>query len=92
MAKILLKNVNTLVTMVPGEKPLHNVDLLISGKKIEAIGPNLEIPAGAKVRTIDGTNRVVYPGLVNTHHHLYQTLTRNLPKVQNAKLFDWLIG
>ncbi|MGD9874749.1 MAG: 8-oxoguanine deaminase, partial [Kiritimatiellia bacterium] len=42
--------------------------------------------------TIDGTNRVVYPGLVNTHHHLYQTLTRNLPKVQNAKLFDWLIG
>ncbi|HNR94078.1 MAG TPA: 8-oxoguanine deaminase [Kiritimatiellia bacterium] len=92
MAKILLKNVNTLVTMVPGEKPLHNVDLLISGKKIEAIGPNLQIPEGARVRTIDGTNRVVYPGLVNTHHHLYQTLTRNLPKVQNAKLFDWLVG
>jgi cytosine/adenosine deaminase-related metal-dependent hydrolase len=34
---------------------------------------------------------IVLPGLVNTHHHLYQTLTRVVPKAQNAKLFDWLV-
>jgi cytosine/adenosine deaminase-related metal-dependent hydrolase len=39
---------------------------------------------------IDGSNLVAIPGLVNTHHHFYQTLTRNLPAVQNAELFDWL--
>jgi len=33
----------------------------------------------------------VVPGFVNTHHHFFQTLTRNLPAVQNAKLFDWLV-
>ncbi|MEG0951595.1 MAG: 8-oxoguanine deaminase, partial [Niameybacter sp.] len=39
---------------------------------------------------IDGTNMLVYPGLINTHHHLYQTFTRNLPQVQNLELFAWL--
>ncbi|WP_200868821.1 amidohydrolase family protein [Agrilactobacillus composti] len=40
--------------------------------------------------TIDASHHIVYPGLVNTHHHLYQTFTRNLPQVQNMELFDWL--
>lgn len=39
---------------------------------------------------IDGRNMIVYPGLINTHHHLYQYFTRNLPQVQNLELFDWL--
>ncbi len=76
--------------MVDGQAPLHDVDVLISGGRIAAIGAKLEKPEGARV--ISGRDRVVYPGFVNTHHHLYQTLTRNIPLVQDAKLFDWLIG
>lgn len=41
---------------------------------------------------LNGTDRIVIPGLINTHHHLYQALTRCLPEVQNARLFDWLLG
>ena len=71
-----------------GSVDLHDVDILIDGNRIKKIGPNLEIPAQARV--IDASRHVVLPGLVNTHHHFYQTLTRNLPGAQDAKLFDWL--
>jgi len=92
MGRILLKNVHTLVTMVEGEKPLHDVDLLLEDHQVAAIGKDLQIHPGGDLKVIDGRFRVVYPGFINTHHHLYQTLTRNLPRVQNAKLFDWLVG
>ena len=39
---------------------------------------------------IDGSHYWCYPGLINTHHHLYQVFSRNLPQVQNLELFDWL--
>jgi 8-oxoguanine deaminase len=68
---------------------LRGVDILIEGQRISAVGKNLEVPPGAEV--IDAGDCVVMPGLVNTHHHFYQTLTRNLPAVQNAKLFTWLV-
>ena len=68
---------------------LSGVDILVEGNRITRIGRNLPIPAGAL--TIDASRHVVIPGLVNTHHHFYQTLTRNMPAVQNAKLFDWLV-
>ena len=68
---------------------LSGADILIDGSRIAAIGTNLAVPSGTKV--IDASRHVVIPGLVNTHHHFYQTLTRNLPAVQNAKLFDWLL-
>ena len=90
--RLLLKRIETLVTMVDGEPPLTDVDLLIEGGRIRAIGRDLEVAPDDDTRVIDGSNRVVYPGFVNTHHHLFQTLTRNLPPLQNAKLFDWLIG
>ena len=48
---------------------------------------DLDIPAD---RVIDGSHMFCYPGLVNTHHHLYQVFSRNLPQVQNMELFDWL--
>jgi len=92
MKKIWLKNIQTLVTMVDDEKPLSNVDVLIEDNKIAAIGHDLDLSAAEMAETIDCSHHVVYPGFINTHHHLYQTLTRNLPKVQNAKLFDWLVG
>ena len=90
MAELLIKNIHTLVTMVEGEKPRSQVDLLIDHGRITAVGPNL--PPSQAQRVIDASNCVIYPGFVNCHHHLYQTLTRNIPKIQNAKLFDWLVG
>ncbi len=86
---LLIQNIHTLVTMGEVETVLQGVDVLVEGNRIAKIGKGLAAP-GARV--LDATNCVVYPGFVNCHHHLYQTLTRNIPKVQNAKLFDWLIG
>ncbi|HOV94646.1 MAG TPA: 8-oxoguanine deaminase [Spirochaetales bacterium] len=85
---IALKNCFCVMTGEKGNVDLHDVDILIDGNRIKKIGPNLEIPAEAQV--IDASRHVVLPGLVNTHHHFYQTLTRNLPGAQDAKLFDWL--
>jgi cytosine/adenosine deaminase-related metal-dependent hydrolase len=67
---------------------LEGADILVDGNRILRIGVNLAAPAGTEV--LDASRHVVLPGLVNTHHHFYQTLTRNLPAVQDAKLFDWL--
>jgi 8-oxoguanine deaminase len=64
------------------------IDLLIEGNRITRMAKGIAAPAGARV--IDASRHVVLPGLVNTHHHFYQTLTRALPAVQDAGLFDWL--
>ncbi len=63
-------------------------DILIRDNRIAGIGSAISEPAD---RVIDCSTCVVIPGFVNTHHHFYQTLTRNLPAVQNAELFDWLV-
>jgi len=88
MAKLLLKDIYYLH---PGGQAegLRGYDMLVDGNKIASIAPKID-PAGAD-RVIDCSTHVVVPGLVNTHHHFYQTLTRNIPAVQNAKLFDWLV-
>jgi len=72
---------------------LSGVDVLIEGNRIAKIGKNLSAPHGSEetCHLVDARRHVVMPGLVNTHHHFYQTLTRNIPAVQDAKLFDWLI-
>jgi cytosine/adenosine deaminase-related metal-dependent hydrolase len=72
---------------------LTDVDILINNNRIAKIGKDVSFEAEktGDARIIDCSTCVVIPGLVNTHHHFYQTLTRNLPSVQNAKLFDWLI-
>jgi cytosine/adenosine deaminase-related metal-dependent hydrolase len=67
---------------------LKDCDILIEGNIIKKIGKLSETQAD---RVIDGRGRVVIPGLVNSHHHFYQTFTRNLPAVQNAELFEWLV-
>jgi cytosine/adenosine deaminase-related metal-dependent hydrolase len=56
---------------------------------IQAVGPSAELPSSADT-VIHAQGKIVLPGLVNTHHHLYQTLTRAVPGAQNANLFDWL--
>ena len=64
--------------------------VLVQDDRIEALGPP-PVPAGLEAdRRIDATGRVVLPGLVNTHHHLPQVLTRAVPRVQQAPLFRWL--
>ena len=88
---ILLENCFFIASFDEG-KTYSSKDILIKGNRIHSVGDNLRKQINEKeVRVIDCSDCVVIPGLVNTHHHFYQTLTRNLPAVQNAKLFDWLI-
>jgi 8-oxoguanine deaminase len=63
--------------------------LFIRDNRIEQVGPTAELPAAAD-EMLDVAGHVVLPGLVNTHHHLYQTLTRAVPAAQDANLFQWL--
>jgi 8-oxoguanine deaminase len=88
---VLLENCFFIASFDEG-KTFYSKDILINGNRIHSIGNNLRKQINVKEdRIIDCSDCVVIPGLVNTHHHFYQTLTRNLPAVQNAKLFDWLI-
>jgi cytosine/adenosine deaminase-related metal-dependent hydrolase len=86
--KILIKNALRIAVMDDAGTEISGGDILVEGAVIKKMGKNLRAP-GAKV--IDASGCVVIPGLINTHHHLYQTLTRNLPAVQDSKLFDWLV-
>ena len=84
--KTLIKNADIIVTMDDDARELQNTDILIEDGLIASIG---EVVAAAD-ETIDAAGCVVTPGLVNTHHHLYQTLTRAVPGGQDALLFGWL--
>ncbi|MGE5353452.1 MAG: 8-oxoguanine deaminase [Acidobacteriota bacterium] len=68
---------------------ITNSDILIEGNRIKRIGKNIGADFTSE-KVLDCQGSIVIPGLVNTHHHFFQTLTRNLKEVQNAKLFDWL--
>ena len=87
MKKLLLKNCYH-IKPAAGVTPVQNQDILIEDGKISRIEPRIDEPGIS--RTIDCASHAVLPGGVNTHHHFFQTLTRNLPAVQNAKLFPWL--
>lgn len=85
---IVLKNIDKLMTMNEKMEELSNAYIVIEDNVIKEIGVG-ETP-GADWQ-IDMTGRVILPGFVNTHHHLYQSLFRNIPAVSSAKLFDWLV-
>ena len=87
---IVLQNIFCLVTD-PACEAQFNTDLFITGNRVSRIVPTGTQPIPADARVIDCSRHVVIPGLVNTHHHFYQTLTRNIPAVQNVELFDWLV-
>ncbi len=85
----------TIVTCRENEpEVLHHHSILFEDNVITRVAPESEIEhlldGRSDVERFDGRNHVVIPGLVNTHHHLYQSLTRGLQCVQNAELFDWL--
>ena len=87
MSALLLKRIRAAVTCGADDRVLENVDLYCEDGMIRAIGPSLDQTAD---EVIDCAGMLCYPGLVNTHHHLYQCFSRNLPQVQNMELFDWL--
>lgn len=86
---LLIKNIGHLCTMDDAGRELRDAWVLVEGPRIRALGDG---PAPAAERTLDAHGALAIPGMVNTHHHLYQTFQRNVPYVQDAKLFDWLVG
>lgn len=87
MSEILIRQADVVVTMNSGRRELAGADVLLRDGVIAAVGHGL-IAQAAEV--VDARGCVVTPGLVNTHHHLYQTLTRAVPGGQDALLFGWL--
>lgn len=94
MGEILVRNAWHVATLADDGERLTNADILLQDGRIAAIGAELtrQHPVDPTVarEVIDASRCLALPGLVNTHHHLYQTLQRNIPSAQNATLFDWL--
>jgi len=87
MKTILIRGAKTLLTMNDTRQEISDADLRIRGGVIVEIGQNLMI---GQSEIVNASGCIVTPGLVNTHHHLYQTLTRAVPGGQDALLFGWL--
>ncbi len=89
MSTLLIKNAAVIVTMDDQDRELTNAGIYCRDGFIEQIGRMDELPTTADT-LLDLSNHIVLPGLINTHHHFYQTLTRAVPAAQNANLFNWL--
>jgi len=89
MSTLLIKNARLLVTMDAQRREIADGGVFVRDHVIEAVGPSADLPALAD-EVIDARDQVVIPGLVNTHHHMYQTLTRVIRPAQDCELFDWL--
>jgi cytosine/adenosine deaminase-related metal-dependent hydrolase len=86
---LLVKNAELLVTMDGERREIRRGGLYIEDNVIKQVGPSDTLPATADV-VLNMTGKVVIPGLVNTHHHMYQSLTRVVPAAQDGELFNWL--
>ncbi|MEN9550353.1 MAG: hypothetical protein RI896_294 [Pseudomonadota bacterium] len=91
MTTLLIHNAHTIATLNDAGDELRNASIYVRDNRIEAIGPAAELPQTAD-KVINAQHHVVIPGMVNTHHHMCQSLTRAIPAVQNAELFSWLTG
>lgn len=89
MTSTLLKGAAAIVTMDPANPLIEDGDIYLRDNVIEAVGPASEIDDRADI-IISSEGMVLLPGFINTHHHIYQTLTRALPGAQDQELFDWL--
>jgi cytosine/adenosine deaminase-related metal-dependent hydrolase len=89
MTSLLIRNATILVTMDDHQREIPGGGLFIRDGIIEQVGASADLPRTAD-ETIDLSGHLVLPGLVNTHHHFYQTLTRAVPAAQDANLFNWL--
>jgi 8-oxoguanine deaminase len=86
---LLLRRAHVLVTMDDAHREIPDGAVLVRGNRIERVGPTAALPAEAD-EVIDLAGHVILPGLVNTHHHMFQSLTRAVPAAQDAELFGWL--
>jgi cytosine/adenosine deaminase-related metal-dependent hydrolase len=91
MSTLLIRHARVLVTMDAQRREIPDGAVFARDWVIEAVGPSADLPATAD-EVIEARDQVVLPGLVNTHHHMYQTLTRVIPAVQDCELFSWLRG
>jgi cytosine/adenosine deaminase-related metal-dependent hydrolase len=89
MTTTLIQHAEVLVTMDAARREISDGGLFIRKNVIEQVGSSAELPNQAD-QVIDLRGHIVMPGLINTHHHMYQTLTRAVPAAQNADLFHWL--
>jgi len=89
MTTLLARNASLLVTMDTHRREIPYGGIFARNGFIEQVGPSIELPSSAD-QIVDLEGRLVLPGLINTHHHFYQTLTRALPAAQDANLFNWL--
>ncbi len=87
--KILIKNAEAIVTCDAHDRVIRNADILIEGPKILKIGSNLP---DTYDEVIDASHMFVYPGLINTHHHFFQTFVRNLTTIDypNMTVPEWI--
>lgn len=90
MPTLLVKNIHTLVTMDDERREIRHGALLVRDNIIEQVGTTAELPNTADQVLDLEDKHIVLPGLVNTHHHFFQTLTRVTPTGQNGDLFQWL--
>jgi cytosine/adenosine deaminase-related metal-dependent hydrolase len=90
MSTLLVRNASLLATFDDDESEIVGGGLFIRDGFIEQVGPTGELPETAD-EILDLSGHILLPGLINTHHHFYQTLTRAVPAAQNANLFNWLV-
>lgn len=89
MATLLVKHAHVLVTMDAHRREIIDGGFFVKNGFIEQVGKSSELPDHAD-EVMDLRGHIVLPGLINTHHHFYQTLTRVVPAAQDANLFNWL--
>lgn len=89
MTTLLVKHAHLLATMDDPRREISDGGLFIRDGIIERLGETNALPSSAD-EVVDASGHVILPGLINTHHHFYQTLTRAVPAAQNANLFNWL--
>ena len=89
MSTLLIRHATLLVTMDVQRREIADGAVFARDGVIEEVGATAQLPATAD-EVIDARGQIVIPGLVNTHHHFYQTLTRAVPAAQDAELFTWL--
>src|SRR5881409_2704298 len=94
---LVLRHADVLVTMDDARREIPDGALAAVDGVVEWLGASADLPApyadavrGRRARVLDLQGHVVIPGLVNTHHHMYQSLTRAMPGAQDAELFGWL--
>lgn len=94
---LILTHADVLVTMDANRREIVDGALVAEGPAIQWVGATADLPAAWRARIDDGSaqvldmrGHVVLPGLINTHHHMYQSLTRAVPAAQDAELFGWL--